>query len=761
MDFSALLDANFSKLDSAVTDWSTLVKNLKNIDTAANEGLKATAYGADWRGVNSEVSRKFIGKTVGEFADAHTQAESIRNILKDTAAELRGFKGELDEAIAAAQRRNISVRPDGAGFLVRAADGDAGKDVKQGDVDGVRDRIQGIVSKATESDSTAARVLRTLAGQAEKGFGESSYKDRDQAANAVKKAEELAALAKKDPSKLTAEEFDRLNAGLGQYNGDSLFAETFARQLGAQGTLDFWAKLNDPNARDYPADGKRLDQYDELQKNLSLTLANATQSHSPEMKAWKTDMLIAVEKPVGALNGLSGYVVMSNLMRAGDFDDDFLNSYGTGMMAKEQEGVRDGRRPEQIWGYHGGGLWPHLNSTGTDFGFDPMTGYMKALSNSPDAATAFFNAEFIDKDAEGNPFKRDTDDDGKKGHVDLTNFQYLFEERDWMREEDSEGEQSISGKNYLAAALEAATTGHPAGELPTSETVAHSPEQASLYKNVVESVSDNPDRLLKNGYMSDSFGQMTAEYMPDINRSFSAGEKGEADVFIAPGATADLDQGDATRFLYALGRNPEGYAAVTLGQHNYTSNLLEYHAANPDAFIKDDKGVTASLRSAEVMGEVQGILGGGRAYEAEVRGGASDAEYNGALDAASTWGGALAGTGIGLMVAPTAGPGAIVAGELAGTFAETAISSITDGMKKDSTDDVLYRNGQKWDSTHDDTYRLLEREAAAAGETAKNPNPELERTIAAAAERGFDHATTNVKNHIDGEAVPRTLDTEN
>ncbi|MEW1551425.1 hypothetical protein [Streptomyces tsukubensis] len=760
MDFDTLLHANFSKLDAAVTDWSTLVKNLKSLDTAANEGLKATAYGADWRGVNSDVSRKFIGKTVGEFADAHTQADSIRNILKDTAGELRGFKGELDEAISTAQARNISVRPDGSGFVVRAADGDAGKDVKQGDVDGVRDRIQGILAKATESDSTASRVLRALVAQADKGFGDASYQDRDQAANAVKKAEELAALAKKDPGKLTAEEFDRLNAGLAAHHGDDLFASTFAQQLGAQGTLDFWAKLNDPNARDHAADGKRLDQYAELQKNLSLTLANATRSGSPEMSVWKSDLLQAADKPVGALGGLSGYVVMSNLMRWGDYDDDFLNSYGNGMMAREQEGIRNGQRPEQIWGYHGGGLWPHLNATGTDFGFDPMTGYMKALSNSPDAATAFFNAEFIDKDAEGNPFKRDTDDNGKKGHVDLSNFQYLFEERDWMREEDSEGEQSISGKNYLAAALEAATTGHPAGELPTSETVAHSPEQASLYKNIVESVSDNPDRLLKNGYMSDSFGQMTAEYMPDINRAFSAGEKGEADVFIAPGATADIDQGDATRFLYTLGRNPEGYAAVTLGQHNYTSNLLEYHAANPDAFIKDDKGVTASMRAAEAMGEVQGILGGGRAYEAEVQGAAHDAKYNGALDAAGTWGGALAGTGIGLLVAPTAGPGAIVAGELAGTFAEAAIGSITDGMKKDSTDDVLYRNGTKWDSTHDDTYRLLEREAAAAGEAAKAPNPALERTIASAAERGFDHATTNVKNHIDGEAIPRTLDSE-
>ncbi|MFH8618628.1 DUF6571 family protein [Streptomyces sp. NPDC017979] len=757
MDFDTLLHANFGKLDAAVSDWNTLVGNLEKLDTDAKDGLKKTAFGGDWRGVNSDVTRKFISKTVGEFADAHTQADSIRNILRDTASELRTFKGDLTEAISNAQNRNISVRPNGTGFIVRAVDGDAGKDVKQGDVDSVRDQIKGILDKASESDSTAARVLRSLVDQADKGFGDASYKDRDQAADAVKTAEDLAELAKKDPSKLTVEEFDRLNAGLAKYNKDDLFAEAFAQKLGAQGTLDFWAKLNDANARDFPMDGKRLDQYSELQKNLSLTLANATQSASPEMSSWKTDMLIAVEKPV---NGVSGYVVMSNLMRWGDYDDDFLTSYGSGMMAKEQEGVRNGRSPDQIWGYNGGGLWPHLNSTGTDHGFDPMTGYMKALSNSPDAATQFFNSEFIDKDADGNPYKRDTDGNGKKGHVDLTNFQYLFEERDWMREQDSKGDESISGKNYLAAALEAATTGHPAGELPTSETVAHSKEQADLYKSVVESVSKKPDLLTGNGYMSDSFGQMTAEYMPDINRALAPEQESKADLFIAPGAASELKESDVTRFLYTLGRNPEGYAAVTLGQHNYSSNLFEYHAANPNTFIPDEKALSAFERVGEVSGEVQGILGSGRAYESELQGGEQDAKYNDALDKASEWGGALAGTGIGLLVAPTAGPGAVIAGDLAGTFAGEAISAITGGMKKDSTDDVIFRNGKEWDDTSTETYRLLERQATAAGEAAGSGDIARERKVAAAAEDGFNNAGTNVGRYLNGEGVPQALETK-
>ncbi|GHI23410.1 hypothetical protein Shyd_47810 [Streptomyces hydrogenans] len=103
----------------------------------------------------------------------------------------------------------------------------------------------------------------------------------------MRTAEDLAALAKKDPSKMSEAEFDRLLAGLTKYSGDDLFASTFAHKLGAQGTLDFWSQLNDPNSRDHAADGKRYDQYKDLQKQLGLTLANATQSASPDMTRWK------------------------------------------------------------------------------------------------------------------------------------------------------------------------------------------------------------------------------------------------------------------------------------------------------------------------------------------------------------------------------------------------------------------------------------------------------------------------------------------
>ncbi|MEV4918813.1 DUF6571 family protein [Streptomyces tirandamycinicus] len=764
MDFDTLLHAKFGTLDAALTDWNTLVTNLEKLEKDATEGLKGAADKADWQGVNSQAGRKFIDKTAGEFADAHTQATAIRNILRDTLGELKKAKNDLDGAIATARLQLISVVPSGKSFIAKAMDGDVGKDVEQSTVDGVRDRIDRIIAAAAESDSSAAKILRALVDQADKGFGDAAYADRDQAADAMRTAENLAALAKKDPGKLTAAEFDTLLAGLTEYHGDDLFSSTFAHRLGAQGTLDFWAGLNDANSRDQPADGKRLDQYKDLQKHLSLTLANATQSASPDMARWKFEMLQAVEKPIGPGTGVSGYVVMSNLMRAGDYEDDFLESYGRNMLAREQEGVRDGRRPEQIWGYHGGGLWPHLNSTGTDFGFDPMTGYMKALSNSPDAATAFFNAEFIGKDTENNPFKRDTDGDGRKGHIGLSNFQYLFEERNWMPDQDSEGEDSIAGKNYLAAALEAATTGHPAGELPTPATAAHTEDQAKLYSEIVKSVSEVPSRLADNGFMSDSLGQISAEYMADIHRGLRPADKNEDLLYPVQGAAAKLGEQDLTRFMYVVGQNPEGYAALTVGQHAYTASAMEYHFAHPEAFVKDPRYSPtqnmeiAILDIAQNAGEIQGTLGAGRAYAAELDAGNKDAEFNDAITKAGELGESLVGIGVGAATASAVGPGAVVAGGVAETVAGEIIGSLTEGLMRDSSDEVIYRNGEEIQATRDSTFRLVEKAAQAAGDQAGTPSPHIVALVGREAEIGFGGAQDRIRDFVDGVGVPKALE---
>ncbi|NUV63723.1 DUF6571 family protein [Streptomyces sp. CAI-85] len=765
MDLDALRTADFSLLDDAVEDWSTTVGDLETLMDAAEKGLRGAANAANWAGYNATVSKEFIGKTSGEFADAHSQASSIHKILRDTRDELRKYKGQLDDAIERGRQQHLTVIGYEGGFTVTTdvpPEGRAKQDQdKKGEITALRDDIQKILDQATESDSSAGKVLNAIADQSKLGFSDVDYADRDEAADALKKADELADLAGQNPEDLSVAEFDRLNRGLKEYADDPLFAERFATRLGPRGTLDFWSGLNDPYGASRIG-GERLDQYDDLQKHLSLTLATASQSDNADMTRWKSTMIDLVDQPVGP-NGRFplGGQVMSNLMRWGDYDDRFLVDYGKKLIDTEKNLTHNG----QFGAWQRTGTDSYLNRTGSDSGRDPMTGYLKALSNSPDAATDFFNDTFVTKD-EDHDFTHDTDGDGKQGKRTLSNFDYLFEERDWPRDYNDKGEDSIAGRNNLALALEAATTGHPAGELPTADTPAHNAEQAHLTKRLVESISEKPSRLTGHGYMSDSMGQIAAEYMPDIHRGLHPGAKGETELFPIAGSAATFSERDTTRFLYTLGRNPDSYAAVNLGQTSYTTQLMQYHFQHPDVYAPDPAfGQEESLRQgigdiARTAGQIEGMIGAGRAYESELEGGVKDADYNATLESVGTWGGTAVGIGVGMATTPLTGPGGVIVGGLAGTAADEIISAITEGSLRDSSDDVVYRNGEEIEGTRSSTYAAVEAAAQKAGRNSGHSYPLIEASVGSSAESGFDSARTKIHDYLDGEGVPRQLDTE-
>ncbi|MFD8805207.1 hypothetical protein [Streptomyces sp. NPDC059597] len=775
MDFNTLFYANFAQLDDAVSDWSTLIKHLEELRKNAEDGLHKAANAADWAGVNAQVSREFIGKTAGEFADAHTQAVTIHSILDDTRNELKGYHRQLTEAVSRGHQKQLTVVDTGhGGFTVTGnTRPDWGSDpsgktsaTSQKDVDDLRDEIQGILGKATESDNSAKTVLTAITNQSKLGFSDAEYKDRDAAADALKEADELAKLARKNPDDLSVKDFDLLNAGLKKYADDPLFAERFTTDLGPKKTLEFWTGISDPHSGNYRLGQERLKDFDDLQRNLGLTLAHATQSDSTAIAEWKHKMIDIGDKPLhGDRGGPMGFQVMSNLMRTGDYDDQFLKDFGTKLMATERRLTGNGRHGNPMWQLTGGSSW--LNRIGDDSGNDPLTGYLKGLSNSPAAATDFFNQQYVSKDDPDNPFERDSDDENDyKGKVSLSNFQYLFEERDWPKETDSHGDDLFTGQNNLALALEAATTGHPAGEMPTVDTPPHSADQAKLVESLVHSVSEDPKRLTGHGYMSDSMGQIAAEYMPDIHRQLHAGDVGEKTLFPVAGTAATPSERDLTRFLYAVGQNPEGYAAVNLGQHSYTTQLMQHHFEHPEAYIHDPGfSKTDNLKQgidhiARTAGQIEGIIGAGRAYQGELDGGAKDAEYNAAIENASTWGGTAIGIGVGMATEPLTGPGGAIVGDVAGTAADELISKITEGAMKDSSGEVIYRNGASFQDTSDSTYKMVELAAQKAGQHSGHRYPMIEASVGTAAEDGFDSAGRKVHQYLDGEGIPRQLDTE-
>lgn len=758
MDFETLRFAKFGLLDQAITDWSTLVSSLVELERDAREGLRGKANKANWAGENATVTKEFIGKTAHEFSDAHKQATSLRNIIKDTRDELKGLHTQLNEVLDRAHARDVKVTVTGnGGFTVSAVVRPpyvASEDKfvlsnREHDVTTFRDEIQKILDQATEVDHTASVALKALVDQADLGFTGATYKDRDAAARAIAKGDRLSALAKKDPDDLTVKEFDELNAGVKELSGDELFAARFAEKLGAQGVLEFWAGLNTPLSSDLLR--ARSADLDELQENLSLTLATASQSDTRGMKDWKSEMVDLGSRPVSNSSGPLGFQVMSNLMRWGNYDDRFLQDYGSALIKTEKDLTNNGR--DKAWQQEG--MSGILNRTGTDSGRDPITGFMKALSNSPDAATEFFGETFVTKN-EDHEFVEDTDGNGRKEKRELSNFEYLFEERDWPRELDSKGDDSVTGRNAMALALEAATTGHPAGEAPSVDTPPHNAQQAKLMEALVASISDDPERLTKHGYMSDSIGQITSEYLPDINRATADASDGNTSIpklFPIAGSPADLAHTDVTRLLVSLGQNPEGYSAVEVGQKAYMGKLMDYHLnpALPDdqkyPLATEDTVREIARRSGEIggslaIGRQEGVLG--PAHEA-------DGDFEHAVNQKKGLASGVIGTAVGVGTSVVASP---VVGAAVGGAAGTASSAVLEQLFKDSEPEKVKAAGKTvgelWESSTEKNIALAEIAAEKAAKAhGVTDAGKIEEWTRSGTQDGFNDASTAARQMAD------------
>ncbi|MDX3695342.1 hypothetical protein PV726_34395 [Streptomyces europaeiscabiei] len=765
MQLDTLLHASFTLLDDAVTDWSTLVDRLEELKKDAEDGLHQAANKANWAGMNAQVSKEFIGKTAGEFADAHTQAKTIHSILSDTRGELKGYHRQLTEAIDRGRKKNLKVIGYEGGFTVTSdvpPEGRAKADSdNQGDLTALRDEVQGILDKASQSDDSASTVLKAIADQSTLGFSDANYSDRDSAAAAVKAAKELAKLAKKDPDDLTVKDFDRLNDGLKKYANDDLFGETFATTLGPKKTLEFWTGVTDANRGNYELGHKRLDQFDDLQRNLGLTLAHASQSDSVAMTEWKRQMIDIGDKPIyGTSGGPMGFQVMSNLMRTGNYDDQFLHDYGTKLMDTERKFTGNGEHGNGAWKHMGGSPW--LNRIGEDSGSDPLTGFLKGLSNSPDAATDFFNQQYISKDNPDNPFERDSDDPNTyKGKVSLSNFQYLFEERDWPQEVNSKGDDLHTGQNNLALALEAATTGHPAGEMPTLDTPPHNASQVKLMESLVASISDDPARLTDNGYMSDSIGQITSEYLPDINRATSGVERSDdsdkwnevENLYPIVGSEAKLDHIDVSNLLFTVGHNPEGYAAVEVGQKEYMGRLMDYHL-NPDLpadlRVSDDNELVIR-QIAERSGEISGTLRLGIQDEIGDAASDKDKEYEQSVAQRKNLisGGVGTVVGVGTSFVATPWVGALVGGA-AGTATGVVLESVFQDAEGSAKETAARTGGEVWQDGWDQHVAIAEDATRAAADQYKLDAGDLGASARESARQGYLNSRAILEGQVPG-----------
>lgn len=667
MDLDALRYGNFHQLGEAITDWQEMTKNLKTLADDADKNLKGQAHKANWAGVNATVTREFIDKTAGEFADAHTQADTVSKILSDTREELIGYRDQLNAAIERGAGKHLTVGDAGDGtFFVTAntrpdwySDPSGQKDAtSQKDVNDLRDEIQRILDKATESDTTAAKALRLIVDSAKYGFSGADYDNRDEAAKAIKDADAMAKILAKNPHDVTTTELASLNANLAKYKNDPLFSEEFATTVGPKKLLTFYAGVADPYQGQY--DPKRAEQVKQLQRNLGNTIGRATLSDSERMQGWEQQMIKLGPDQLGIddASDPTGYAVMSNLMRFGDYDDQFLNDYGNKLLDYDKKVNGEGIN---LWvnNANQGDLnyWGYKN----DRGRDPVTGFLEALGHNPGASEQFFARPDVTEYTIGD---RDPVDKASELNEHL---KYLTQDRVWVSDSTLGGDHDfVAGRQALGRALEAATTGYSydagaeaikaGGDRRTPATAAVIEEVAYLYGS-----KDGPTLLHNQPEAAASLGRIAGAYIDDLDYNLSGVGEHKMDTGSFPAAyqgRANFTNEGAINFLSVLGQNEDSHGAVTTAQHLYTLSLLDKYPPTTDANIEHaHDGLIAGSQA-------RGILDNSRVEQAAKDFGATSEEANKSLGRSADWIKLGVGAGVGVGVAAIPVPGTTAAAML-------------------------------------------------------------------------------------------------
>ncbi|MBO8195248.1 hypothetical protein ITI46_26890 [Streptomyces oryzae] len=701
--YSDLVSVDLSSFGSAVADWNRVQSELKTRASEAENDMNRKARNAHWEGVNADAVRPFVRKIAEEVEDLRREAESIWNLMDDAHQELADIQKDVEAEKEKAHKLRVHIQDNGDGTVTcefrRGTDaattasgyyvggsGEKRTSQEREARDAIESRLNYLIGKAREIDTTSARYIAKSHGADKHDAGHATYKSLDDA-----QAREATRLAKKELQlaahgrELSTPDLQRLR-DLTKYNAkDAEFATRFYRELGPEQALRLHGQLG-VDASTGGGDTRR-ELSRTIQNSLDAGLALATHpgggkdGNSDHLgSAWTAELKKAGKQPVllhdpqsneWGKNAMSqqkvlGYQVLGNMLRHGKYDKDFLNSVGKDMVETERRndlGPAGWPNPHNARRTTTLNLDPHGGT-----GYDPMTGLLKGLSHNPDAATEFFNAY--------------TGDD-EQGPKEMANFDYFFGDqegsdpikpREWPP--DGDDDSAKIGKDALGGALEAATTGRPPGD--EGPPLKHTEDQAELFHRVVERLGGRHNApLVEHGGdlepLQSHMGNMAADYMRDVQRGTVRVPEG---LIAMQGADAELGtvENEALgRFLRTASQDPDGYAAITHASHAVSAEALRNSMQNPagDASVMD-----AAVKGAEPGAQVAAEAAAGRAdgiEAAEDKVGAAE-RYNESLDKKQELVGQVVDMGLGRLTY-----GSEAAGQVAGAVQE----AVFDHYRKD------------------------------------------------------------------------------
>ncbi|MEV7584170.1 hypothetical protein [Streptomyces erythrochromogenes] len=689
LTYENVMNAPLDKLQTAVTDWTAMAGKLDEMAEDARNGMKAKSDKAEWSGVTAGVARGFVDKTAKEFADAASAAKGMHQVLADAHATFKAAQDELKRLAAEAPAAGFRIDATGrvsAVPLPTEAERNAARhdpDYQQA-LNANRNAWQAQVNRAVENaqdaDDSLVRVLGANTAD-EHDFSGPKFTTLD-AEQAARAADLMKKVTGPGGTARNVEALRELEELLDDNREDPEFSTGLFRTIGAEGTLQMYSAMS-LDATSLGAAGKdRALMVANIQSDMGAMLGLATHKDVPGHldAAWTTQLMKAGRKEIDVFGGVRqiyGYQALGALLREGKYDTEFLTSVGRDMIAMD-------RKDPDAWEFHTPiGLETVLNqSPEGGRGFYPLTGLMEALGNNPDAATAFFNEPVReDSNKDGIVTKDDKVVGGQHGK-DRGMVDYMLDKKPYMDGFDITPRGDLRPAHQaLGDALVAAVSHRGPGD-EDAPPVAHSREMAAVMERIVEKIGDKPELVDAkpgdpegplNG-LSGHFGQMAAEYMPDIQ----AAADNTGRMIKANGVMAEFNKADMATFVGAVAQDPDAYGAITNAQRAFTTTLINDVVAHRGEYEEIDAAITVAVHPG---GQIAGILSEARAEGTFAENGHKAEEYVKGVEDNAKWVNRVisAAGGKYLEMVP-------LAGDVVEWLQEDIAESVVERAKKDQAD---------------------------------------------------------------------------
>ncbi|MFD5591626.1 hypothetical protein [Streptomyces griseorubiginosus] len=700
--YEQLYHLNLSNLSAAADRWEETVTKFKSLHTAFGDEVAKPFKQAGWRQpvLTAAKADSDVRAAQQEFADAQKEAEGISGVLASLHAELKKAKDDLHHlAEVEAKKQDLHVSATGEvtarndinqqTWVHHDPEGQALIREQQQACDAFARRIEAVLQRAADADETACWALRRDLGGYTDNFNSKVVTSLD-AADATHAAELM-----KKGDKLTDTELTELNHLMKANAKDPVFATDFYKQLGQEGSLKLYGQLALQTA---DASDERRKLLQEMQRDMGNTLATATNpGKDPHLdKQWADEFRKLGTQhvklyPDSMNEGPYGYQLLGGILRYGDYDSSFLTpiaEHVTQLHAKDPYffASTKGDFGDPQYGFNPSGK--------NGAGYDPMNSVLEALGHSPQAATDYFTPPMQEYAQDGSPKggpQATLDVDGSMNYLDyLTDKDYQSFPDITGHAPDDVAKSVNDFPDSLGHALEAATTGRPAGADPSTGPLSHSPEQAALTSQVIDKFSgpdggsllNSDDGTAPYAAAADSLGHIGADYMGDIQRAISS-QNG----LPVQGASADLDPEATKEFLYQVSQDPDAYAALIGSQQAYTSAVIDAEIKGPD---DSDVSLAQRVASAAHPGaEVAGIMSAARAHAVHDTHAHGDAEYNERVDTANKW----VGRGLGLATGSIKVP---VVGDVVGWAIEDIQEDVAKRLYQDTTNEAQSDAGRSY-----------------------------------------------------------------